>query len=112
MAARWGTFAIGLGLLLAPLALGYGSAAAIVRDVAAGTLVCVAALAALQWPRTRAVNALAALFLLRSARRALDHRTVAVELAAAALLVAVALLPRTRPRRASSLAPPPQRASA
>jgi hypothetical protein len=102
MAARWGTFAIGLGLLLAPLVLGYASAAAILRDVSVGTLVCVAALAALQWPRVRAVNVLGALWLLLAARRTSDARPAAVELGAAVLLVAASLLPRAR--RAETIA--------
>jgi hypothetical protein len=96
MAARWGTFAIGLGLLLAPLVAGYASAAAILQDVSVGTLVCVAALAALQWPRVRAVNLLAALYLAYSARRTADARAAGVDLAAAALLLGVSLLPRAR----------------
>jgi len=96
MGARWSPFAVGLGLLVAPLAAGYASAAAIVRDVAVATLVCVAALAALQWPRLRAVHALAALWLVLSARRTTDVRAAPVELAAAALLVVALLLPRRR----------------
>jgi hypothetical protein len=70
-------------------------------------LVCVAALAALQWPRVRAVNVLGALWLVHAARRTADPRPVAVDLGAAVLLVAVSLLPR----RPSTLAGP-QRASA
>jgi hypothetical protein len=96
MAARWGSFATGLGLLLAPLALGYASAGAILRDVSTGTLVCVAALAALQWPGARILLGLTALWLLHSGRRSGEPRAAAVELVAGALVLALALLPRRR----------------
>src|SRR6266542_2074141 len=58
MPARWGSFAIGLGLILAPLVLGYGSPGLVVHDVAMGLLVCVATLAAFEWPRARFALAL------------------------------------------------------
>jgi hypothetical protein len=96
MGARWGTFAIGLGLLLAPATVGYAAAAPILRDIAIGTLVCVTTLTALQWPRVRFVNTLAALWLLSLGRGASDGRTAAVEIAAGALLLAFALVPRRR----------------
>ena len=103
MGVRWAMFAVGLGLLLAPLFAGYASAGAIVRDVSAGTLACVTALAAVQWPRVRALNVLAALWLVHAARRNADGRAASVELAAGALLLAAALLAR---RRARSLPAP------
>jgi hypothetical protein len=106
MASRWGTFAIGLGLLLAPLAVGYATAGAILRDVSAGTLVCVAAVASLQWPRARVVHVLAALWLADSARRGSETRTAAVELSAAVLLLGLALLPRRRRLPPGELAAP------
>ncbi len=96
MGVRWSPFAVGLGLLVAPLAAGYASAAAIIRDVAVATLVCVTALAAVQWPRVRAVQVLAAAWLVLSAQRTLDARASTVELAAGALLLVAALLPRRR----------------
>jgi hypothetical protein len=96
MGVRWGTFVIGLGLLLAPLFLGYASAASILRDVSFGTLVCVTTLAALQWPRVRLVNALAAIWLFSLGRSAGDGRTSAVEITAGALLLALSLMPRRR----------------
>ena len=94
--AAWGTFATGLGLLLAPLALGYSSAGAILRDVSAGMLVCVASLAALQWAGARIVLGVAALGLLHSGWRTGDIRTAAAELVAGVLVLALALLPRRR----------------
>ena len=107
MGSRWATFVIGLGLLLAPLAAGYASAAAILRDVSTATLVCVTALASMQWPRVRLLNVLTALWLFHSARRTADARAASVELAAGALLLAAALLPH---RRRVTSAPAPQRA--
>jgi hypothetical protein len=50
---RWASFATGLWLLLAPLVLGYASVAAVLHEVALGLLVCVATLAALEWPQAR-----------------------------------------------------------
>jgi hypothetical protein len=50
---RWASFATGLWLILAPLVLGYASVAAVLHEVALGLLVCVATLAALEWPPAR-----------------------------------------------------------
>jgi hypothetical protein len=50
---RWASFATGLWLILAPLVLGYTSVAAVLHEVALGLLVCVATLAALEWPPAR-----------------------------------------------------------
>src|SRR5690349_3131706 len=44
MGARWGSFALGLWLVFAPLLLGYPSAVAVLHDVALGLLVAVGAL--------------------------------------------------------------------
>ena len=53
MVARWSSFSAGLWLLIAPLVLGYASPAAVLHDVALGVAVCVASLAALEWPSAR-----------------------------------------------------------
>lgn len=103
MRATWAAFAIGLGLLLAPVALGYGALAPILRDVAAGLLVCVLSIAALDWPAARAALLAPAAWLLWSGRAGGDPAAAAVELAAGAalLLAAVAALARAaRPVRA------------
>lgn len=114
MPARWGSFAIGLGLMLAPLVLGYGSAAAILHDVAAGLLVCVATVAALEWPRLRFATAAPAVWLLAAGRGATDPSARIAELTAGSLLLALALVPS--PRRAPGgippLGPPGDRAGA
>lgn len=96
MPARWATFAVGLGLLLAPLVLGYGSAGAIVHDVAMGLLVSALALASLEWPRARFLMAGPALWLVHVGRGRDDARAAAAELAAGALLLALALVPSGR----------------
>ncbi len=108
MPARWGSFGIGLALMLAPLALGYDSAGAILHDVAAGLLVCVGALAALEWPRARFALGIPALWLVEAGRRSDDLRATAAEIVSGALLVVLALVPSARrvPRAAPPLAPP------
>lgn len=114
MPARWGSFAIGLGLMLAPLLLGYGSAGAVVHDVAVGLLVCVATLAALEWPRARFAMAAPALWLLAAGRSAADGAAAAAEVTAGGVLLALALVPSARrvPRRSPPLAPREDRAGA
>lgn len=89
MLARWGSFSVGLGLVLAPLALGYGHVAPILHDVAAGALVCVAALAALEWPVAQLAVAACGAWLVLSGRAAPDRTVTAAELAAGALLLAL-----------------------
>jgi hypothetical protein len=108
MPARWGSFAIGVALMLAPLVLGYDSAGAILQDVTTGLLVAVFALAAFEWPRARFATAAPALWLLQTGRRSEDARAAAAELGAGALLLALALVPSGRrvPRRASLARPP------
>jgi hypothetical protein len=85
-----------MGLMLAPLVLGYASAGAILQDVAMGLLVCVATIAALEWPRARFVMAAPALALLASGRTAQDARSAVAELASGGLLLALALVPSAR----------------
>ena len=96
MPARWGSFAVGVALMLAPLVLGYASAGTILHDVAAGMLVAIGALAALEWPRARFALAAPALWLVQSGRGSPDGRAAAAELAAGALLLALALVPSGR----------------
>jgi hypothetical protein len=96
MYARWTSFAIGLGLMLAPLVLGYGSAARILHDVAMGVLVCVATLAALEWPLARLLLAAPAAWLLLAGRGAPEPAAAVTELAAGVLLLVLAAVPSTR----------------
>jgi hypothetical protein len=96
MPARWASFAVGLGLLLAPLVLGYGSAGAILHDVAMGLLVAIGTLAALEWPRARFAMAAPALWLVHVGRGSTDGRAAAAEIGAGALLLALALIPSGR----------------
>jgi hypothetical protein len=96
MPARWLSFAVGLGLLLAPLVLGYGSSGAILHDIAVGLLVAIGALAALEWPRARFLLAAPALWLVHVGRTSSDPRAAAAELGAGALLLALVLVPSGR----------------
>lgn len=106
MRARWCSFGIGLGLVFAPLVLGYGSAGAILHDVAVGLLVCVAALAALEWPRVRFVTAAPAVWLLAGAHGADDGAAALAEGAAGLLLAALTLVPSgRRESKATGLGP-------
>ena len=96
MYARWGSFAVGLGLVLAPLLLGYAEVPAVLQDVAVGLLVCIATLAALEWPAARFGLALPAAWLLWSGRAEADPAAAIAELTAAGLLLALALVPSAR----------------
>jgi hypothetical protein len=96
MPARWSSFGVGLGLMLAPLVLGYASAGAILHDVAVGLLVAIGALAALEWPRVRFLLAAPALWLVHVGRGAADVRAAAAEIGAGALLLGLALVPSGR----------------
>ena len=96
MYARWASFAIGIGLMLAPVVLGYGSVVRILHDVAMGVLVCVATLAALEWPLARFVLAAPAAWLLLAGRGAPDAAAGVTELAAGVLLLALAAVPSAR----------------
>ncbi len=53
MRARWASFAVGMWLLHAPLVLGHASIVAVLHDVALGLLLCVVALASMEWPLAR-----------------------------------------------------------
>jgi hypothetical protein len=96
MPARWGSFATGMALMFWPLVVGYGSAAAVVHDVAMGLLVCVATLAALEWPRARFAMAAPALWLVAASRTTADGAASAAEIGAGGLLLALALVPSAR----------------
>jgi hypothetical protein len=91
MVARWATFAAGLWLIAAPLLLGYGSAAAVLHDVAVGVFVCVASLAALDWPGARFALLAPAAWLV-TAPRAMGWDQPAVDANQVALGLAVGLL--------------------
>jgi hypothetical protein len=96
MYVRWGSFAIGLGLVLAPLLAGYHDAGAILHDIALGLLVCVLGLAALETPSIRFVALAPAGWLLWTGVRAGDPAVARAELLAGALLAVSSLLPRAR----------------
>lgn len=96
MYGRWGTFAVGLGLVLAPLAIGYQQIFPTLHDVAIGLLICILALAALEVPALRFLNALPAVWLVWAGRTAEDPSARLIEVIGGALLVAAALLPRAR----------------
>ncbi len=108
MYARWGSFAVGLALTIAPLALGYGAIGPILHDVAMGLLVCVATLGALDWPPLRFSPVAPALWLLWAGRGAGDPRVATAEIAAGALLLLLAPIPS--PRRSRRPAPAGERA--
>jgi hypothetical protein len=99
MLARWTSFAVGLGLLLAPLLLGYGAAAPILHDVAMGVLVCVATLAAIERPLARLVLAAPAVWLLVAGRGSADATVAVVDVAAGAILLVLAAVPGARSTR-------------
>jgi len=95
MRARWASFAVGLWLLLAPLVLGYPTVRAVLHDIALGTMVSAAALAALEWPLARLALGLLAVWLLTAANTlGWSSRTViANELAAGVALLLLSLVP-------------------
>ena len=95
MRARWASFAVGLWLILAPLALGYPTVASVLHEVALGLLVSIAALAAMEWPAARIGLAAPALWLL-AAWDAIDWGSSVVaanELACGVAILALALVP-------------------
>jgi hypothetical protein len=96
MRARWATFGVGIGLMLAPLVLGYDEVAPILHDVAAGVIVCIATLVALERPRARFVLGAPAGWLLLAGREATSPAVAAVELASGALLLVLSVFPSAR----------------
>lgn len=96
MYARWGTFAIGMGLVLAPMVTGYQDAGAILHDIALGLLVCVLTLASLETPPVRFLMLAPAGWLLWTGARAGDPTVSHAELLGGALLAVTSLLPRAR----------------
>jgi hypothetical protein len=98
MYARWASFVVGLWLLLAPLVLGYETVAPILHDVALGTLVCVATLAALEWPLCRFVLAAPGVWLIWCGQSSAwsSGSAAAVELAAGAALLLLVPIPSAR----------------
>jgi hypothetical protein len=96
MYARWGTFAIGMGLMLAPLLAGYQDAGAILHDITLGLLVCVLTLAALETPPARFLLLAPAAWLLWTGARGGEPAAASAEVLAGALLVVGSLLPRAR----------------
>jgi hypothetical protein len=104
MYARWASFGVGLWLMLAPLVLGYGAVAPVLQGVAIGTLVCVATLAALDWPRARFGVAGLALFIALDARTTSDPGAAAASLVSGVVLFALSLVPSARRADASAQA--------
>lgn len=96
MYARWASFGVGLWLLLAPLLLGYGTIGAILQHVAMGLLVCIATLAALEWPAARFALAAPAVSLLVWSRDGSERAVALVELTSGAALLVLALVPSAR----------------
>jgi hypothetical protein len=95
MYARWASFGVGLALLLAPLALGYASVVPILHDVAIGSLVCIATLAAIEWPRARFASLAPGLWLV-AVGASWEGPAATVELVAGVLLVVLAAIPHAR----------------
>jgi hypothetical protein len=92
-----------MGLILAPLAIGYPEVGPALLDVALGLLACILSLAALDAPVLRFMNLLPAAWLLHTGRAAFTGAGVA-ELLAGMLLFGLAFVPRTRlaPRLAAA----------
>ncbi len=91
-------FGIGFWLIVAPLVLGHGAVAAVLHDVALGLLVCVGALAAMEWPHARFALAAPGAWLL-VAGRALGWGpglASTSEMAAGAAVLLLALVPQGR----------------
>jgi hypothetical protein len=96
MYARWASFGVGVALLLAPLVLGYGAVVPILHDIALGTLVCVATVAALEWPRARFAVGAPALWLVVASRESSDPQAAVTDLVAGVLLLVLAIVPSGR----------------
>ncbi|HVO18453.1 MAG TPA: hypothetical protein VMU15_04310 [Anaeromyxobacter sp.] len=93
---RWGTFGVGMGLLLAPLVLGYAEVGQTLHEVALGLLACVLALAALETPALRFLNLLPCAWLAWNGQQSADPKARLTEMIAGALLLLFALAPRVR----------------
>lgn len=96
MYARWASFGVGLWLLLAPIVLGYAAVAPILSGVAVGTLVCVATLAALDWPRARFGLAGLALWVALDGKSATDRNASAVSIVSGVALFVLSFVPSAR----------------
>jgi hypothetical protein len=93
---RWGTFGVGMGLVLAPLVLGYAEVGETLHAVALGLLACVLALAALETPALRFLNLAPSAWLAWNGQQSTDPRARLAAVVAGALLLAFALAPRAR----------------
>lgn len=87
---------MGLALMLAPLVLGYRSVAPILHDVAMGLLVCIATLAAIEWPRARFALAAPGIWLVAFAPFAPERGATVADLVAGSLLLVLAPIPGAR----------------
>lgn len=85
-----------MGLVLAPLVLGYDQVGAVLHDIALGMLICIATLAALEWPAARFSLAAPALWLVWTGRTSSDHGAALVEVIAGSALAVLALFPSGR----------------
>jgi hypothetical protein len=112
MYARWGSFGVGVALMLSPLVLGYGSVALILHDVAMGALACIATLAALEWPRARFALAAPGLWLVAFAPSAPERAATAADLVAGSLLLALSAIPSAPFARRAPVAPQARNARA
>lgn len=101
MYARWSTFAIGMGLVLGPMVVGYQQVGPVLQDVAIGCVVCILTLAALENPSLRFLNALPAAWLVWTGSLAADAVAQLAEVVCGALLVIAVLVPRARLRLAA-----------
>jgi hypothetical protein len=98
MRARWVSFALGLWLILAPLVLGYPTITAVLHEIALGLLVCVATLAALEWPVARFAVAFPAVWLVVAGQFVVFGSAVvtANQVVSGAAAFVLALVPGTR----------------
>jgi len=94
MYARWASFAIGLGLIFAPLVLGYQEVGPTLHDVALGLLVCILSIAALETPALRFLCAFPAGWLVISGRLSVDPAVSFTELGGGLVLIVAALVPK------------------
>jgi hypothetical protein len=85
-----------MGLVLAPLAIGYAEIGPTLLDVAAGLLACILTLAALDAPGLRFLNLLPAAWLLWTGQAASATGAGLAEVAAGLLLLGFAFVPRAR----------------